>query len=140
MSDGIEGLEKVLGKLSELQKKAANATTRKALRAGAKVIQAAVVEREPEVTGLMKAATKVTAGRRRKGVISVLVSIGKKWFAGKAFYAAFVDMGHRQGKRKLGDKRKLIPGRHFMEAGFDASKGAAMEAIEEKYHELLDTK
>jgi hypothetical protein len=49
-------------------------------------------------------------------------------------------MGHRQGKRKLGDRRKFVPGQHFMEAGFDASKGAAMNAIEETYRELLDTK
>jgi HK97 gp10 family phage protein len=140
----IHFVDNIIGKLSELENKAANKVTRKALRAGAKVIQTQAQANAPVKSGLLKKSIKVRAGKSRKGIISIIVGVGKKWFTGPSFYAAFVEFGHKTGKRRSrgkvrarGDSRKEIPGKHFIEQAFGESKEAALGEIERAYRELL---
>lgn len=125
----IEGAKELDKALSELEKKVARKLTRQSLRAGAKPIHKEAQSLAPARSGKMRKAIKIKAGRSRRGTMSVLVQIGAKNFTGKEFYGAFQNFGWRQGSRRLGNKRKQIPGKHFMELGFDAKKHEALSTI-----------
>lgn len=120
----------VVKDLRSLEPKLEKKILRKACRAGAKVVAEAVRRRAPKLTGQTRKAIKVKAAkrsRRRKGV-SVLVQLGAGLYKGTTFYGAFVEFGHKAGSRKLGDRRKQVPGVHFMEEEFKAAEQAATRA------------
>ena len=138
MSVKVEGLEQVRDKLQALGKKEASKVSRKATRAGAKIVKAEISSLMPVRTGNAKRSLKVRAAKRRtKGTIGVIVGFGKKWFAGPAFYISFVVFGRMTG-RKTSANRSKIQGNPFMQQGYDNSKSMAVGAMTDTYHELLD--
>src|SRR4051812_6719809 len=108
----VEGMKELAAKLDDLESKVVRKVTSQALRAGAKVTLAAAMSTMPVKSGALRGSLKVRAGRYKKGFVSISVGIGKQWFTGDQFYGAFVEFGHRLGRRKLGDKRHKIPGEH----------------------------
>jgi HK97 gp10 family phage protein len=129
MSFEVSGLKESLEALKGLEPKLSKGIVRKGLRAGAKVVSQATKAAAPELTGTLKKGIKVKAGKRKKGFLSYVVGVGKAWFSGPAFYAAFVAFGHKVGSRKLGGSRKQIPANDFMTKGYDQSKNAALTAV-----------
>ena len=147
----VEGVEEIIRKLRELDAKIQKKHLRTSLRAGAKIIQKQMQADAPEKTGQLRKEIKVRAGRSGKGFVSVAVAVGSKLVKGKAWYAAFVDLGHFLGKRlrgkftteqyhrlSLGVGRKFVPGTHFAERAFASAKGAATQAATDKLAELID--
>lgn len=145
----LEGARELQAKLQELDKKVAKKVTRQALREGAKIVAAEAKTLAPVRSGNTRKAIKVRAGRSKKDYISVLVSVGSKWFTGKEFYAAFVEFGHFLGL-KLGGKfrgeagrklyrrlsiaagRKWVPGEHWLEAAYEESADKAAKVVVQK--------
>ncbi len=126
----VQGSQAIQDGLKELGKTVSRKVIVKGLRDGAKINRTQAVALAPVRSGAMKRALKVRAGKRRSGVISILVSCGKKLFVGPLFYAGFVVFGHRAGGRKLGDGRKIIKANDFITRAFNATKGDAVTVIE----------
>ena len=131
----VEGIDDVNAKLVQLEKRVAKQCIQKSLRAGAKIVQRQAIANVPVGTGNLKKSIKVRVGRRRKdGVVSIKV-VTAEWTMPqltsykKHYYGAFVEFGHKQGSRKLGDNRKDIEGKHFMENAYLSQKEAATAVI-----------
>lgn len=144
----MTGMKELQEALRQLDKKMANNVVRKSLRAGAKVTLEAIRGSAPRKTGRMAKAFAVTRGSVRKDRVIVNVQVAKKWFVGDLFYAGFVEFGWHVGKRSkdlikhqarlrrgkkslLTDSRRLVQGKHFVEAAASATAGAAISAIVE---------
>ena len=134
----VEGLKELDAKLKDFDGKLAKTIVKRALRAGAKVTLTSARALAPQKTGRLRSAIKVMAGKSRKGYVSITVGIGKKWFEGDEFYAAFQEFGWKSGRRGLGDKRKANPGEHYVEGAFDETKHAAVARITEVLREQIE--
>lgn len=119
-------LERALRKLDvKIRKK----ITRDALRPAAKIIQQKAKANAPRgKTGELRKAIKVRALKRSRVNTGIQVRLdwGSKGAKSAAatkgrrlpYYAGFQELGYRIGSRKLGNKRTLVPGKHFMENAF----------------------
>lgn len=134
----VSGIEDINARLSTLDKRIARKVTSRALRAGGKMVQSAAQALCPEETGTLAKSIKVRAGQRRKGKVRIIVGAGKSWFTGPAFYGAFVEFGHKQGSRKLGDNRKMIPGKNFIKKAYDNTRQSALNAVISTYKSEID--
>jgi HK97 gp10 family phage protein len=122
----VEGLEKAFTQLPiNLTKK----IIRKALRNGGKIVQKAAKANAPVKSGALKKAIKIRAGKRVTGKQSVFIGTSDKAFVGKMFYAAFIEFGHKQGSRKLGNERKDIAANPFMENAYETTKTQTEQTI-----------
>src|SRR5690349_7604164 len=87
----------------------------------------------PVRSGATKAAIKVRAGKRKRGVARINVSISAGDYKGDTFYAAMEEFGHKIGSRALGDSRKQYPGSLYMQRAYDeagpSAKAEAMRVI-----------
>lgn len=142
---GFEELEKALRALPEAVEKKILADS---LRAGAKPIHAAAVEKcpvyhgpsRPDVTpGQLKKSIKIKTSRR-KGRVRVMVQTGEGDFKGDEFYGAFVEFGHKIGARPSGrgkhsDSRSAVEPHPFLRPAFDEKKDAAATIIADKIRE-----
>jgi hypothetical protein len=142
--------------LRDLPRNLVGKVVRPALRAGTKIVLAEVRKDAPvgnrkwtskrgrgKVGGLLKASLAIKAKRRSRKAIGYAVSTSAERFRGvDAFYGAFVEFGHKIGKRPLGirrqrgvrteDGRREVPGLHFIErAGKRVEEHAAATAIRE---------
>lgn len=107
---------------------------RKACRAAAKVILPRARANAPKQTGQLRKALRVRALKRSRVYVGARVTVGAdKWYTGDTFYAAFVEFGHKIGKRpskniiKSGrDKRQEVPGKHYLEKAGEQSASAAV--------------
>jgi len=148
---GAKAIALALGKLeTKLSRKVAT----KALRAGAKVVQTEAKRIAPVQSGALRKSIKVRAGKNHKTYRSIIVGSGAKWFTGDKFYAAFVEFGHRSGKasnsirraRKRNvntdaiDKRDEVPGQHYMEKAYEATKQSALAKVIDTLAALTETK
>ena len=122
----LQGVEELRRKLLALEPKVARKVLRKALRAGAKIVHARAKQNIPQGgTGVFARSLKVRAMKRtRRKTIGVAVETREGWYKGEAFYGAFVEFGHKQGSRKLGDARKQIEGKHYIEKAAEQTKDA----------------
>jgi len=187
----LSGAKEVRLALAKLETKAARKLASKALRAGAKIVQAHAKATAPAQTGALKRAIKVRAGKNRKTYRSIIVGPGAKWFTGDEFYAGFIEFGWKTGKRrdnwasvlnriskqrwsefkkagkarrdttlrgrqrdsiyrevsmeyKRGDikvkPRTQIPGKHYMEQAYEATKQQALAKVMDTLKELTATK
>jgi HK97 gp10 family phage protein len=117
-----QGMAEIILGVQALEKTFARKIASSSLRAGAKILQAAIRRNIHDVSGATGRSVKVYAGKSGKNYKSIQIGIGKKWFTGDEFYAAFVEFGHRQGNRRLGDRRQEVPGEHFMEYAYEEVK------------------
>lgn len=149
MKATLTGDKKLIRQLTGLQANVGRKYMRRALRAGAKPIKKLAVATSPVDTGKMKKAIRVRAGRSRKnGFVSVLVSIGKKWFVGDLFYAGFVVFGHALVRRRLGrySKKRMsaepsrgrVEPNTFLQDAMERGESAAKTAITESLREQIE--
>jgi HK97 gp10 family phage protein len=150
----LTGAKEIAIAMGKLETKLARKVASKALRAGAKVVQAEAKRIAPVKSGALRNSIKVRAGKNKKTYRSIIVGSGEKWFTGDEFYAAFVEFGHRIGKassgirraRKRGvdtaasDQRKEVEGVHYMERAYEATKQQALNAVMDSLKELTETK
>jgi HK97 gp10 family phage protein len=151
----IEGSAELKAKFARLQKNVAKKHTRKALRAGAKIIRAEARANAPVKSGLIRRGIRVIAGKSRKGMISILVTLGDRLFQGKEFYGAFQEFGWFSGKRirgkfkgadakdryhaaSLAAGRAFHPGKFFMRRAFETKKDQAARTVEETLRKLIE--
>jgi HK97 gp10 family phage protein len=133
MSDGLTfkvlGDERLLRKLDRIAKKDARAVTRKGSRAGAKITTARAKALAPvggtrtiggtffkkkKKGGSLRRAIRTRSAKRSRRYIGAVTVMGKGFFKGDTFYGAFVEFGHKVGKRGRAN-RKEVAGLHFME-------------------------
>ena len=141
MDGELAGVDKLCNALRSVEKNVANKQMRKALRVGAKVIQAQEIADAPKRTGATAAAIKVRAGKRKRGFIAMTVALSKQFFTG-AFYAAFVNYGHRARPRTLesvvsGESGNRVEGTRWANKAFQKSAEPAMDAITKSITEGL---
>jgi len=142
----VQGDRQVISKLHDLENKVARRHLRTALRAGAAPIRDAAKADAPSRTGLLASEIKIKAGRSGGGIVSVMVTIGKK-----AFYGAFVNSGHFLGHRlrgKFNEKnyhqaslaagRKFVPGKHFMDRAYESKKREAVDITQKTLFDLIE--
>lgn len=145
ISIGVEGLSALQAKLDDLGTKAADRAIRKALRAGAVVEQAAIVERAPikDVTGgilpagALKSDIVIRMSRDAQGANSAIVGPAKL----TAHVARWVEYGHRMvtgGYSKLLKNGKTRgPGKQtgdvqaypFIRPAYEASRAEVIDTI-----------
>lgn len=118
----VEGADKVIRKLKNLENKVQNKITRKALRAGAKVIQKAEKAKAPVDSGRLKRSIKVRAMKRKKGRIGVNVIMRASDFSGVKFYGNFVIFGFKRGE-------KQIPANNYPKEATEASGEEAKSSV-----------
>jgi HK97 gp10 family phage protein len=116
------GGEELRRKLLTIDKKVAKQISSQALRAGAKVMLDATRRITPVISGTLKRSLKVRAGKRKKDRVSFQVQTRDGDYKGETFYGAFVNFGHRVGKRE-------VPANPFMARGFELSKNAALSKV-----------
>ena len=135
----VSGVNEFKRKLADLEKKTRNKIVAKAMRAGAKVIQKQAKANAPVKTGFLRSQIKVRAGKRRKGKIYFVVTMGKKNFTGKGFYGAIQEFGSlntgrasqsaRASRRASERPHVKIEGKHFMGHAFDQQQAEAAALI-----------
>ena len=138
-------LHRLLDSYTKAQGKSA---MRKGCRWGAKIIAASVKSGTPSKTGKLVRSLKVRAIKRSRKGVGVMTVFGDGWYAGDTFYGAFLEFGHRIGKRRgkstrkggPGDTRKEIKGSHFMQNAAKRVMGVAKKvAVERMIYELENT-
>jgi HK97 gp10 family phage protein len=123
----ITGLREVQRKLYSYSQQLGDRVVLGALRQGANVVRKQAQANAPVKTGLLKRSIRVSRskihnGKKSDGMIGVYLSVRK----GKsgAYYAGFQEDGWRAGKKK-----KLIPGKKFIERAFLDKREEAVNMI-----------
>lgn len=129
MNVDVVGLAEVENALKGMGRKLATREAGNALRAGARIIRDEARKNAPVLSGALKKSLIVRTGRSRGDWKNVIVGVGKKWFVGDQFYAAFLEFGWKHGSRKRGDARKQIPGRHYVESAYKTQRQRALRAV-----------
>ena len=117
-------LQKVTEALKTVAEDIRNDILVEALDEAAEPIFKAMVAKCPVRKGVLKASLEKKR-RKRKGLPALTMGPKGGFFKGKTFYAAFVELGHLSGARKLGSGRKLVPAHPFMRPAFMANKAEA---------------
>ncbi|MBI1347108.1 hypothetical protein GC163_12560 [bacterium] len=87
----IKGLNQALRQLRSLEPKLSKKILRKALRDGAKVVQAEAKQTIPQVTGTTRKSLKVRAGKKSRHLIRFrMVTV---FPSADAFYYSFTELG-----------------------------------------------
>jgi HK97 gp10 family phage protein len=130
----IRGDRELIRTLEKMAGKDAKKAMRKGCRAGSKVVAKRAKQLAPRRSGAIRRAIRVRAVRSRK--IGTQVIVGAGWFKGKTFYAAFVEFGHKAGKRGRSG-RTTVPGQHYMQrAGEEAGEKALATAVDTMWSEI----
>jgi HK97 gp10 family phage protein len=125
----IEGLESMFRALAALPDKVKESLVGGVLSEAAKPIVAAAKAKVPVDTGELRASIHATTPRVRGGKINIQILPGAGFFHGDQYYAGFLEYGHYQGSRKLGDRRTFIPARPFLRPAADEQRGAAVSIV-----------
>jgi hypothetical protein len=154
-----EQVKKILADLNEISAKRGRDIVRKSTRTAAKeILLPQAKSNVPVRSGQLKRAIKVRAIQRSKNAVGVRVSASEKDFTGDQFYASFIELGWRSGKRSseilqiqrglrerikssqkraeelanvAEDSRKLNPGRQFLRRAADLKGEAAAQRATE---------
>ena len=128
----LPGAQAIIDHLTGLGGRVAKKVVGQALRAGAKVVHEAAVASVPRRSGTFAGSLRVRSMRRRRGGVGMQVRTQEGWYRGDAFYGAFVEFGHKVGRRPTtggADARRAIPGRHDIEKATERVAPAATDAI-----------
>jgi hypothetical protein len=72
------------------------------------------------IPGLLRASIKAVPGKRKTGLISVVIGTAEGWFQGKTFYGGIVEFG--------GTNRNY-PAKPFVRPAFDSQREWLLERI-----------
>lgn len=123
----VDNVEQIAMSLSLFGERETSDVLRKALRDVCKRTAEKAKSNINHQTGTLRQSIKVRAGKRERGSISrVVISDG----SGKddAYYGAFVELGHKAGKRSL-KNRKDVPPHPFLRPAFDDTKDQAIRDV-----------
>lgn len=124
----VTGHKAIDKKLKTIEAKLGRKVLRKAMRESLKPTLKTAQDLAPiGETGALKDSVKIKPGKRKRGVISLLVALGAGWFKGSTFYAAFVELGTSR-----------IKARRFMTQAYEREKEAALADAERRIREGLD--
>jgi HK97 gp10 family phage protein len=142
----LTGATQIMAKMERLDTAVQRTIATKSLREGLKPILTAARRNAPvgiyeyasqavrRSPGTIKRGIKIRAGKRSKTSVAMLVGVGKKWFTGDEWYAAFVEFGHKTGKRSRGlGPRRQVAGEHFIEYSYDEQKDRAKSIIQSTF-------
>jgi hypothetical protein len=131
-------------RLLDLEPKTRKKVMRPALKKGAAVVLPAILRRTPlGMTSRLISSISVRPGSAkgtRKGLLSTTISTTRddSSFGGRMFYGAFQEFGWMPGRR-IGRSSRWqvrtdrwagrVPGKHYMEAGFDERAAQARDVI-----------
>jgi hypothetical protein len=133
VKDAVTGLD-------ELDRKLQRKGIRQSLRASAKpTLRLAVSTAPVGPTGRTQENVKLKSAGVKKGVFRMNVGIGKKWFTGPTFYAAFVAFGHKIGKRQLGSERKQVAPNTWLEKAYEATAPGAVDIFRQTIINFIET-
>lgn len=131
----IRGLKEVSASLKRMDKKAAVRLIRKSFRRALVPVRDLTKSLAPKQTGLLASAVKILAGRSYRGLVRqrIVIARGVTDSGKKAFHGSLQELGWKQGRMKLGDKRtKIIPkDAHYMKRAFDQLGQPASDKAEE---------
>lgn len=125
----VQGIKEIERTLKSFGTDVAIKITKKALRAGAKIILTEAQSKVPVKTGKLRDSLKITS--RKKGdrfSYAVGTSNNKNLFVGKTFYAGFIEYGA---------PARGLPARPFMRPAFDAKSAEAVKAIMDAYAKAI---
>lgn len=97
----------------------------RSLRAAAKPVLRDAKAFVDSETGTLEDSLKIRAGKRRRHSVSIVVQTGDGFFKGETFYGAFVEYGHRMGKRpKSGqaDTRRIVMPHPYLQPAADKNR------------------
>lgn len=114
----VTGAKELQAAFKNLDTATTGRIVRKVMREGAKVIQRESVALAPRKSGLVARSIKVRAGFRKKGTFRYQVIIGAQNFQGDSFYGAFLNFGHKIGKRGSSKPRKQVAGSEWLNRAF----------------------
>lgn len=143
MNVEVKGERETRNALGSLDNKVQRKYVRKALRAAARPVLSEARATAPVLSGKLRRAIRIRSGRNRKGSISMLVSLGRKWFTGPTFYGGFVVFGHKLGKRpggkagKANDSRPAVPPNDWLQKSMESKSSAAVSAATESLKEQI---
>lgn len=148
----VTGINEAVAKLEALDKKIATSYGKKSVRAGAKVVLKVARADAPFRTGTTRAALRIKAERSPTGTIAVSVALGKKKYAGKAYYGSFIIHGWHPGKRvsksrklfrtltgKPADTRGFVAPNNFIDRAFQSAGDVAAETMGETLVQLVNS-
>lgn len=129
----VDGLDETVAALRKLDTKMQTRVFKAAAKDGAKMVLPIAISLAPHASGLLESKIQIrSSSRPSKGIFKSSVGVDAKDWTGQTFYASFVLWGHYAGSRKLGSKRKWIPGDDFL-------KIAAEEAGEQAANAMIQT-
>lgn len=108
------------------------------LRSAAEPVLAQAKANAPVKSGAMRAALRIKKATSRQGRVRIIVTTSAGDFKGKTFYTPMVELGHRQGSRKLGDARKKIPGRRFIIGAWTALSSKTEAAVRDGFKQEIE--
>lgn len=155
----ITGVKELMEKLDQFEPKLRKKILRKTLRKAAKPVLATARRYVPVDTAALKKSLKVRAlkrSRRHKHRVGIAVMTSEGWFKGDEYYGAFVEFGHRVGKRTrkverlrrsrfaiaralagLADSRPRVEPKKYMHPAYELNKVTVMQVFrEELRHEI----
>lgn len=124
----IQGLTALRRAFRELPKTTARKVVRRALRSGAKIVQDEIRRRTPLRTGALARAIRVRAGRRQRGILSILVVMGEGNYRGKTFYGSFLEFG-APGHMLWGRGVRALEARHFIRDAVTAKREEVLRRV-----------
>jgi HK97 gp10 family phage protein len=131
----ITGLDKLDAKLKQLGSDVARKIVVDALKAGAAPILAAAKSNVNDNSGLLSSSLKIeTIVSPSKGFAIARVGTKEGDYKGETFYGAFLEWGHKRGKRpgkSQPDSRETVAPKPFLRPAFDENKDAALSLITE---------
>jgi len=88
------------------QKQAVRKASRESLKA---TLVSSVNRAAPRRTGLLSRSVKVRALKRSRTQVGARVTVGDGLFKGETFYAGFIELGRKTGKRGSSNRRTISP-------------------------------
>lgn len=132
MAKGGQLLDIIIRNKGRAAKKLARAKDKIARKAQVRALRAAAkpVLRDAKLfvntrTGTLEDSLRIRAGRRRRNSVSIRVMTADGFFKGDAFYGAFVEYGHRLGKRPgkgQTDTRRIVPAHPYLQPALDKNR------------------
>jgi HK97 gp10 family phage protein len=134
----LKGDRKLQRKMRRMAERDVKAAIRKGSRAGTKITTRKAKQEAPVDSGAMRKGIKTKSLKRSRTRIGTKTVVGGGWHKGSLFYAAFIEFGHRVGKKSLGDKRTKVKPNDFMARAHKLTETRAKrKAITTMKRELL---
>ena len=150
MADGfkisLKGDKELLKRIEDAPLKMQRALFRGPLKTAAKILLERIKAEVPKGAGDLARSLKVRAIKRSRVRVGYIVRTGKEdaVFSGATFYGAFVELGHKIGKRlskatikEFGDKRGKVQPNAFMLRGLIGARGLVKAVFRNELNRVI---